>query len=240
MSLTIVTGPARSGTSCLTGLLARCGFSLGRRMHVDCAPSIYNPTGHYELPTMIRHERKLLSLAGGTWKRLPPSRLLQIVGDAYPQLLDPIIETFDGDLCKSPMMCATLPLWEKRWPALGTAIFCLRHPNAVAASMENRYENMDRATALDIWHAYTTRFFADPHRSRTWIFDFDAFRADPLPALQDLLAWLGRPLDADEARDRLGSLYERRHVHHDGDGDPLPDPIRTLYEEVRQRARAHV
>ena len=39
----IVTGPMRSGTSCVTGLLERCGFDLGRNIRVLRDSTPMNP-----------------------------------------------------------------------------------------------------------------------------------------------------------------------------------------------------
>ena len=43
-----VTGMHRSGTSCFTGLLARCGFSLGRAYPLLNESRMDNEKGHFE------------------------------------------------------------------------------------------------------------------------------------------------------------------------------------------------
>ena len=46
--VTIVTGPLRSGTSCVTGLLELCGFDLGKNVRILRNPTPMNPRGHFE------------------------------------------------------------------------------------------------------------------------------------------------------------------------------------------------
>lgn len=50
----IVTGPARSGTSMLTGCLQRCGLQLGD----TCGPTSANPRGQYENRELIEKIEK--------------------------------------------------------------------------------------------------------------------------------------------------------------------------------------
>lgn len=52
-SVTLVTGPLCSGTSCVTGLLELCGFDLGRRVRILRNPTDYNPKGHFEPDLLV-------------------------------------------------------------------------------------------------------------------------------------------------------------------------------------------
>ena len=57
----VVTGPMRSGTSCVTGMLERCGFDLGRNVRILRKKTRYNPTGHFEPDLLYAINERLLS-----------------------------------------------------------------------------------------------------------------------------------------------------------------------------------
>ena len=71
--VTIVTGPIRSGTSCITGLLERCGFDLGRNIRILRDETEFNPKGHFEPDLLYTiNERLLIEVPGGEWGLLDP------------------------------------------------------------------------------------------------------------------------------------------------------------------------
>ena len=88
------------------------------------------------------------------------------------------LRKFDGELCKDPLMCLTLPFWEPYWPELQYIVFCLRHPLAVAQSVIKRYW-VPLELGFELWRTYVTRFFNADRRKKVFIFDFDAFCRSP-------------------------------------------------------------
>ncbi len=66
--VTIVTGPMRSGTSCTTGLLERCGLDLGRNIRILRNKTEFNPSGHFEADLLFTiNERLIVETPGGPW-----------------------------------------------------------------------------------------------------------------------------------------------------------------------------
>jgi hypothetical protein len=235
-----VTGPLRSGTSCLTGLLEQCGFDLGRNIRVLRRSSEDNPRGHFEPDLLFAINARLVSEV--EWEdgifHVPDAHALTELAAKRQRYFQLFLRKFDGQLCKDPLFCLTLSLWEKHWPALRQAIYCLRHPLAVARSMEKRY-GISLEHGLQLWHTYTTRFFQGTSRCELFVFDFDAFQQQPQVVLAELLTWLGRPQPGPELQQVLAGFWERAFVHWtfgEATLHSLPVPVRELYLEIRAHA----
>ncbi len=237
--ITVVTGPMRSGTSGVTGLLERCGFDLGRAVRVLREPTADNPRGDLEPDLLLAINARLLAEANvGDPHAIPdPATLLQFAPQRE-RYFRYFIEKFDGDLIKDPMLCLTLPLWETRWHALQRVVFCVRHPLEVARSTEKRYD-VTRERGLELWRIFTERFFETPTRCRRFVFDFNAFRRAPRETFSVLLDWLGRAQSADEIDQHLAEIFGAQFVHWSfGETDlrEVDDATRALYRDVCARA----
>ena len=235
--ITVVTGPMRSGTSCVTGMLERSGFDLGRNVRILRKKTRYNPMGHFEPDLLFAINKRLLSESSNNTNDLFPlpeeQALIELAAkrERYFRLF---IRKFDGELCKDPLMCLTLPLWEKYWSELRRAVFCLRHPMAVARSMEKRYR-VPVEQGLELWQAYAARFFYSEKRTRVFIFDFDAFINTPVDRFGSLLNWLGRPMDKEGIQKRLDGFFNPEYVACSfGETvlQTIPIHVRDLYMEI--------
>src|SRR5215469_1243814 len=60
----IITGMHRSGTSALSGALARIGVDFGKRL---LSPSWHNPKGYFEHPEIVALHDSLLQALGSRW-----------------------------------------------------------------------------------------------------------------------------------------------------------------------------
>ena len=237
--ITVVTGPMRSGTSCVTGLLERCGFDLGRNVRILRKKTRYNPMGHFEPDLLFVINERLLSESskdmGSLLPPVPEQRSLSRVAAQRDKYFRLFIRKFDGELFKDPLMCLTLPYWEQHWPELKRAVFCLRHPLAVARSMENRYK-VSVEQGLDLWHIYVSRFLNYQKQSSVFIFDFDAFIKEPVDLMESLLNWLGRPMDREEIGRHLNGFFSPEYVafyYGHAELQHIPAHSRDLYLDVR-------
>lgn len=236
--ITAVTGPMRSGTSCVTGLLEHCGFDLGRNVRILRNPTEMNPKGHFEPDLLFTiNERLLIETPNGPWSmfHVPEEQALAELAAKRERYFRLFIRKFDGELFKDPLMCLTLPFWEQHWPGLQRMVFCLRHPLAVARSMKKRY-GLSVAYGLELWYTYTARFLRCPKRSRVFIFDFDAFIETPAAVCARLLEWLERPLKEEEPERRLDGFFSMEYVHWSFDEASLrdlPAYVSDLYLEIR-------
>ncbi len=236
--ITVVTGPMRSGTSCVIGMLEVCGFQLGDGVRIlrDETPS--NPRGHLEPALLfVINQRILGETPGGSWDlfNVPGERDMAALADQRERYFQTFIRKFNGNICKDPLLCLTLPYWERHWKDLEKAIFCLRHPVAVGRSMQARY-GVTWSNAVEIWHLYTDRFFSARKRSQVYIFDFDKFSKTPTPSMIDLLCWLGREIDPESVAHAVDDFYDPSYLHTRPDemeSVELPDHVWSLYDKLR-------
>lgn len=141
----LVLGMHRSGTSAVTGALRLAGADLGTDL-MAAGPD--NPRGFWEHAGVVAiHERLLLALdrAWNDPRPLPAGWLESAAARQASVELEALLRAeFSGTALwavKDPRMCRLLPLW---WPILArmgvepAAMFVLRHPDEVAASLAAR------------------------------------------------------------------------------------------------------
>jgi hypothetical protein len=254
--VTLITGPPRSGSSCVTGILECCGFDLGQRVRVLRKGTVHNPRGHLEPDLLFtindrllfeasRNRRGIMRLlssrtrgAEGDIACIPDSRPLADLAAKRTNYFQLFVEKFDGDLCKDPLMCLTLPVWELHWPALRQVVFCLRHPLAVARSMEKRY-GMVESEGLELWHNYASRFLGGVKRCRVVVFDFDAFLLNPVTEISALLRRLERTVPHVRVQTCVDEVFDSKDVHWSREVDDMtgmPAAVRDLYTQLRSRS----
>ena len=232
--ITIVSGPMRSGTSCVTGLLELCGFDLGRNIRVlrDLTPM--NPRGHFELDLLFAINERLLVEIAPFWGIFtpPPSDDIMALAGRREKYFRLFLKEFDGELCKDPLFCLTLAAWRKVWPELRRAIFCLRHPLEVASSMQKRY-GTSLGEGLRLWHDYGRRFFDNAVGLEVFILDFHRFCREPVSTFSELLDWLKRPQDEAHLKKHVASFWSQPNSALDAmAGDVLPEEVQALYRAL--------
>ena len=241
--VTLVTGPMRSGTSCVTGLLEKCGFDLGRNVPVRRQNTPGNPTGELEPGLLLAINYRLLAEADNEKPNtFPDTQALATLAAKRKRYFQLFVRKFDGNLLKDPMMCFTLQFWEQNWPELRRVIFCLRHPLEVAQSVEKFY-SVSVEQGLDLWYAFAHRFFNSSRRCRGFVFDFNAFLNTPLDSYHALLNWLGVSMAETEVHRHIDKFLGRDHVHwsfNDTDLQHLPEQVRELYLKIRSMAGKQV
>jgi hypothetical protein len=243
--VTVVTGPMRSGTSCLTGLLERCGFDLGRNIRVTRDETDHNPKGHFETDLLFTINCRLLTEVPGRAFdpfSIPEHNAIAELASKREKYFTLFLSKFDGELCKDPLLCVTLAFWEKRWPELQGAIYCLRNPLAVAHSMHRRYQTSIQQ-GLSLWQEYTSRLFRNNTHCNVFIFDFDLFAQTPVPTMATLLNWLERPMKEKEIGRTLDGFFSLEYIHSIVERTALentPTKIRQMYELLRSKAGTSV
>ncbi len=239
--ITIITGPMRSGTSCTTGLLETFGFNLGGNIRILRDKTESNPMGHFEPDLLYTINLRLLEeVPDGDWGLLniPGVKEMDRLAMERERYFRLFIDKFDGELCKDPLLCLTLPYWERHWPSLTKAIFCLRNPLSVASSMQKRY-GISLEQGFNLWKTYTSRFFNARIRSVVYILDFDLFLRSPVETMHSLLVWLGKPSNRDNIERIIESFVSSKYVHwtfSDEEMARIPAEIDELYRRIRSSA----
>lgn len=230
MSLVVVLGMHRSGTSCLTHMLHRAGLYLGG--DILCQSHSDNIGGHWESNEAMAINDQALFHSGGSWDVPPPeirgndeiaARMVRFIASLSKQPIGG---------WKDPRTVLTYPLWRPHLEDYRLVV-CLRHPLSVARSLAAR-RHMDVEAGLQLWAEYNRRLLDHLQSERDteigW-FDFDAPRAMLLPHVAALCEALGLCADAEV----LGTFNEQ--LRHQSAGNlAVPDELRSLYNTLRARA----
>ena len=229
-----ITGMHRSGTSCIAGLLTKCGYSLGTSHPLlnDNEGQFDNEKGHFENLGPVFINEKILELAGGTWYNPPVSQEITLAGIKLAPHIKSFSETFNGHIFKDPRLCLTASIWERYCRNLFTIIFCLRSPLGVAISLKKR-NGIPLEAGLRLWYEYNIRFLNETSQTPIIVVDYDNLATHFEFELTTLLDELDSPLTAGEILDQVEGFYnpdlnhdptERTHIKK------LPKGIRRVYE----------
>jgi hypothetical protein len=235
-----ITGMHRSGTSCVTGLLDRCGLSLGTSHKVYTEPRPDNQKGHFENYTVLAVNEKILELAGGAWDRPPEPEAILSAGEQISQHITLFNDNFNGAIFKEPRICLTLPLWQRYCPNMTACVFCLRNPLGVALSLMKR-NGFTLEKGIYLWMEYNIRFFAVTKNIPLFIFDYDNLRTDFRFEIGTLCRALGISLSVEEISDRTKDFFaaELNHdVSNDEDLTRLPTDVQRLYAVIKSQTFA--
>lgn len=254
-TVTAVTGPPRSGTSLVTGLLESCGMNLGTAFRVLRESSPLNPRGHLETDMMITINGRILFesfknpfIASSNTEfipensdilfNIPSDRCIQRTAAKRKAYFLKFTEKFDGNLLKDPMLCLTLKYWESYWPELKQTIFCLRNPLSVAISMNSRY-GISLEEGMEKWEDYTRRFFFNERKTNFYIFDYDAFLSNRTDVFMKLLNWLSIEMSVPDLNEIIQGYYIDKTSDRIGKSPSsisieMPESMKIIYEDLKK------
>ena len=195
----VVVGMHRSGTSLITGALAKSGLYLGGPL---LGESHSNPGGHWEHKGLIALHDRLLGQLGSTWDDVRPlpdgwatSRVAQLAIPKFLRLLEDSFRAHRTWGFKDPRVCRLLPLWHQVFQALNvdpSYVMVLRDPDEVAASLRQR-ENFSLAKGHLLWlQSVLTAEYETRNCRRVWV-SFERFRQKPEQSLKVLETFLELP-----------------------------------------------
>ena len=160
MSLLVVLGMHRSGTSALAGVLNRMGFDAGKHL---LQANEYNARGYFEDDHVKQRLDALLHELGRSWhdERVLPKGWLtsQSAISAQKDLGALLDEEFNFDrpvVMKDPRVCRLLPLFQGVWHTKNLHpgyVISLRSPYAVIFSLARR-DSMSAQRAALLYVAY--------------------------------------------------------------------------------------
>lgn len=222
-SVVAVVGMHRSGTSCLTGSLQRCGLFLGKYNTWNH----HNTQGNRENPDIVALHEQVLAANGRSWDH-PPA--LPPHWDAgQRQTLQAILALYaDAPQWgfKDPRTLLMLDHWQRVVPNL-RLVGIVRHPAAVVDSLHARGA-FPKDRGLFLWDHYNSLMLQAWEQQPFPILCFDHDEETFHAHLEPVQDWLGlSPLrKADRFftpslrnRDRFRDRY-------------LPLPVRRLYERL--------
>ena len=227
----LVLGMHRSGTSALTRVINLLGADLPSRLLPPMRGN--NEAGFWESKEIYRLNDEILASAGSAWDDwwpLDPAWFHSEAAEAFKvRALHLLAEDFSQSrlfVLKDPRMCRLLPFWLAVLHAFATeprCILTIRHPGAVAASLEKRDGLDPRRTQL-LWLRHSLEADHGSRGLRRAFVAYDELLADwrgSIAALTHCLdmAW---PKDISAAGPAIDPFLDPRHRHHRGPERPMP------------------
>lgn len=234
-----VTGMHRSGTSCVTGLLKKCGYSTGTAEELvnGNVPQPDNEKGHFENYDAVKLNEDLLDHVKGTWYNPPPVDSLEKADPVFSERFEIFRKNFTGSVFKDPRICLTIPLWEKYCPELEFIVLCLRNPMGVANSLLVR-NMLTIDTGLILWCEYNLRLIQGVKNLKIAVIDYDNLSADPHGEFWNLLQRLGSGITKEEMQSRIEGFFEKKLNHYhvsEEDNKKMPKEIIKLYNLIKSK-----
>ncbi|MGK0420582.1 MAG: hypothetical protein ACJAT9_000240 [Polaribacter sp.] len=149
-SFFLIVGMHRSGTSCLTGSLERCGIFLGNVQRRNK----HNKKGNFELKAIYEIHDQILNLNNSSWHQPPQKNI--ILQTYHEQKLEVFIEELkkkNPTGLKDPRTLLLLDEWKRVLNKDFQLIGSFRHPMAVAQSLEKR-NGFSIEKGLQLWYNY--------------------------------------------------------------------------------------
>lgn len=223
--LICVLGMHRSGTSCLTGSLQDAGLFLG-----ECHTwNPFNRKGNRENQQFVVLNDAILAANNGAWNKPPRKAIWHPEHEEQARDLLHAHKDVAALGFKDPRTLLVLEGWKRIYPAI-EFIGIVRHPNAVAQSLENR-ERMPRSQALSLWYKYNKLLYKESKRSAFPMLCFDedegVFHQKLDTAVQELN--LGG-----EKKDQRFYDDELR-TSNNGPQNPVPWKMQRLYNHLLKR-----
>ena len=218
----LVLGMHRSGTSAVAGALRLAGVDLGTDL---MAPAADNPRGFFEHAGVVAIHDRLLHALGRAWndpRPLPAGWLESAAAFTASAELEALLRAEFGAsplwAVKDPRMCRLLPLW---WPVLErmgvrpAALFVLRHPDEVAASLAARNDWPPGLSRL-LWIQHLLEAEAASRHVPRTVLAYERLLEDAPAALQESFAAvsLAPPAREPALRDALAGFVSAGERHH--------------------------
>ncbi len=191
----LVLGMHRSGTSAVARLLDGLGLDAGP-VEGLIGPTDHNPHGHFEVQALVDLNDRLLAELGGTWVAPPPhepDRQRKLAGGAFGTEAARLLDDHFGEqlwFWKDPRACLLLPFWLEVLDGQHAALVVVRHPDAVAASLEAR-DGLPVAYGRQLWSTYLSTLSASLEGVATMTVVYDVLLADAVGCSAAITGWLG-------------------------------------------------
>lgn len=221
-----ILGMHRAGTSSLAGSLEAAGLFLG-----DVGGhGQWNQKGNRESKFLMTLHEDVLKANGGAWHK-PPQRV--VWWDEHRARRDRYIRRRQERPVwgfKDPRTLLVLEGWLEAIPDLGM-VGTVRHPLAVARSLQRRSGSESSEPWLELWLAYSRRLLELQQRHGFPIIDFDLPAAAYRARLATLIEELGLSMPEGEE-----PFFEASLRHAAPDDTPLPDEVEQVYLRLQEIA----
>ena len=239
-----VVGMHRSGTSLTARALNLLGMDLGREEGLTLPGRVENPRGFWERKAIKELNDELFASFGGSWSEPPDlepgwdhAPALADLREQAKRVLDEEFTSSELYGWKDPRCSLLLPFWQLLVPDLSYVI-CLRHPEAVARSLDRRGNDLEPGRAHALWLRYTASALVNTRGARRVLVFYEDFFEDLDRQVDALATFLDKdPAQLDpEVRAEIRSLADpslfRNRTGPDDDSG-LPADVRAMWIALR-------
>lgn len=222
-----ILGMHRSGTSCLTGSLERCGLFLG---DVVRQSSQYNDNakGSHELKVAMRIHDEILATNAGSWYQPPACiRVNKQQKKTLKEIVAQLVEKLPCGI-KDPRLILLLNIWTEIVDSY-TMVGTFRHPVAVVSSLVKRNQ-MPENEAYNLWLQYNTELVRWHKMYHFPIIEFDLSRVNRY--LETIVSFATTL----RLSPNLSQLYEfitPNLDHNCATGKPVPESCQEMYAYLK-------
>jgi hypothetical protein len=189
----IVLGMHRSGTSCVSGLLEKCGAYFAPK-ELDLGRSAENPKGFWERKDLRRVCDQTLYAGGADWDRPHGFSTANLSPEAADTAQKEFLQIFkeldrqDAWFIKEPRLCLLMPLLQA---LLDEPVYVLvyRNPVEVAESLRKR-NNIPLPVGVALWERYMTEALNHTRDKPRVLVNFEDLTANPKEVTTVLLGKL--------------------------------------------------
>ncbi|MGD2186481.1 MAG: hypothetical protein PVI71_10155 [Desulfobacterales bacterium] len=233
----LITGMHRSGTSCVTGILHRCGLSLGTTFDVWDTPAKDNAKGHYENSGLVRISEKIFKETSSSWYNPPPRD--RVKSCASVKMMKAFSKIFNGDIAKDPRATILIDFYILNCATLEKVVHCVRHPLAVAKSLYRR-NKLPEAFSKKLWLYYNQYFLNYIGDTPVLYVSFDKLLSNLEPQMQRILNFLGRGKITSEIFEFVDSGLNHHPAWQDKSGQLEPSVLEVYYHLMHKCELPHV
>ena len=190
----LVLGMHRSGTSALTGALARLG--LATPAPGDLVAGRYDNPVHHESAALTDLDDALLGALGGSWSAPPVFEPGWELAGSLASVLaggpEAARRAYPGTgpiAWKDPRLCLLLPLWRRLLPGPLSIVFVWRAPLAVAHSLRAR-QGFTVSLGLALWERYARHALHVLAGEACVVMRYEHLVNDPVGQVAGVAEWL--------------------------------------------------
>lgn len=217
MTITVVLGMHRSGTSALAKLLNNLGLASGDRL---LPANEHNADGHFEDIDVLAIDETVLKRLGTVWHLpLNPSRLTQALdrGDLAEELsqaaalIKDRVARYPNWFVKEPRLSLLMPFWQRVFAQEGISaryVWMVRHPAQVDASLKAR-DQLGSIHNTQTWLSYQLGILSAVQGQPTYLLDYETLLGDQADWLSSFGRFLGLTLTQNQIKDILDSSISR-------------------------------
>ena len=195
MSIVLITGCHRSGTSLAASFFYNTGF--------DISPYSYQHTKYFEDKDLTSLNDRILKSAGGNWKELPTREQIEDVSSMYDEEIMELSwklaitdkNVFLNWCLKDPRFCLTWPMFvlhlEAKW------IVCLRDPSDIATSINELHA---LPNAPELVADYYQRVMPLAEKESVHFVKYEDYFKDPLTVITEMFEFVGIGLSIEKVK----------------------------------------